>query len=373
MSDPVTVVLKTDPILGLFANVDEAEAEGLRAFLVESGIRFAFDQESGVRLAEPGKRTFVFGAQHPHVIRQMILDYELEVEIDPVVQLTEYSYRPPVDQLLKLGEARRHEPVAKFSSLGIRAEDVPELIRMVTDEELHGGPSDSKIIYAPVHAWWALAELRAEEAIAPLLGLLRFIDEDHDDWVGEDLPRVFAQFGTSAVSPVAEYLANPAHGEWARVSAAVSLGKIAHTHPEMRAECIARLTAQLEQFAGQSETLNAFLMSPLLDLHAVEAAPLLEKVFAAGCVDESVNGDWEDLQIELGLKTQREHPRKPNKLTMMFDPIRRELGLPASDVAFDTSQTELSSPKPYIAPPKIGRNEPCPCGSGNKYKKCCGR
>ena len=25
------------------------------------------------------------------------------------------------------------------------------------------------------------------------------------------------------------------------------------------------------------------------------------------------------------------------------------------------------------ASPKIGRNEPCPCGSGKKYKKCCGR
>jgi len=22
---------------------------------------------------------------------------------------------------------------------------------------------------------------------------------------------------------------------------------------------------------------------------------------------------------------------------------------------------------------KIGRNEPCPCGSGKKYKHCCGR
>ena len=23
--------------------------------------------------------------------------------------------------------------------------------------------------------------------------------------------------------------------------------------------------------------------------------------------------------------------------------------------------------------PKVGRNDPCPCGSGKKYKKCCGR
>jgi uncharacterized protein YecA (UPF0149 family) len=22
--------------------------------------------------------------------------------------------------------------------------------------------------------------------------------------------------------------------------------------------------------------------------------------------------------------------------------------------------------------PKVGRNDPCPCGSGKKYKKCCG-
>ncbi|HEY9249422.1 MAG TPA: SEC-C metal-binding domain-containing protein [Rariglobus sp.] len=22
--------------------------------------------------------------------------------------------------------------------------------------------------------------------------------------------------------------------------------------------------------------------------------------------------------------------------------------------------------------PKVGRNEPCPCGSGKKFKKCCG-
>jgi preprotein translocase subunit SecA len=25
------------------------------------------------------------------------------------------------------------------------------------------------------------------------------------------------------------------------------------------------------------------------------------------------------------------------------------------------------------SPTKIGRNSPCPCGSGKKYKKCCGR
>jgi SWIM/SEC-C metal-binding protein len=32
----------------------------------------------------------------------------------------------------------------------------------------------------------------------------------------------------------------------------------------------------------------------------------------------------------------------------------------------------LDKPKTKIAEKKIGRNEPCPCGSGKKYKKCCG-
>jgi preprotein translocase subunit SecA len=30
-------------------------------------------------------------------------------------------------------------------------------------------------------------------------------------------------------------------------------------------------------------------------------------------------------------------------------------------------------PKPVAGPVKVGRNDPCPCGSGKKYKKCCGR
>ncbi|MBQ5673856.1 MAG: SEC-C domain-containing protein, partial [Lachnospiraceae bacterium] len=34
----------------------------------------------------------------------------------------------------------------------------------------------------------------------------------------------------------------------------------------------------------------------------------------------------------------------------------------------------LESPEPYRrTEAKIGRNDPCPCGSGKKYKKCCGK
>ncbi|MEA3436938.1 MAG: SEC-C metal-binding domain-containing protein [Thermodesulfobacteriota bacterium] len=31
----------------------------------------------------------------------------------------------------------------------------------------------------------------------------------------------------------------------------------------------------------------------------------------------------------------------------------------------------LNPPRP-VQSEKIGRNDPCPCGSGKKFKKCCG-
>jgi len=33
----------------------------------------------------------------------------------------------------------------------------------------------------------------------------------------------------------------------------------------------------------------------------------------------------------------------------------------------------LNPPEPIRALPKVGRNDLCPCGSGKKYKKCCGK
>ena len=33
----------------------------------------------------------------------------------------------------------------------------------------------------------------------------------------------------------------------------------------------------------------------------------------------------------------------------------------------------LNWPKPKKSEKKVGRNDPCPCGSGKKYKKCCGK
>jgi uncharacterized protein YecA (UPF0149 family) len=38
-----------------------------------------------------------------------------------------------------------------------------------------------------------------------------------------------------------------------------------------------------------------------------------------------------------------------------------------------TSSTTFPAPQIGGFTPKVGRNEPCPCGSGRKYKRCCGK
>ena len=52
------------------------------------------------------------------------------------------------------------------------------------------------------------------------------------------------------------------------------------------------------------------------------------------------------------------------KYTLQLEPDQPE----------DTADLErlLHPPQPVTVAKKLGRNEPCPCGSGKKYKNCCG-
>ena len=45
----------------------------------------------------------------------------------------------------------------------------------------------------------------------------------------------------------------------------------------------------------------------------------------------------------------------------------------AHDHDHDHAHEHRHVPQPYVREqPKVGRNDPCVCGSGKKFKKCCG-
>jgi preprotein translocase subunit SecA len=53
----------------------------------------------------------------------------------------------------------------------------------------------------------------------------------------------------------------------------------------------------------------------------------------------------------------------------------KDLQYQHADIATDSAETEKPADvavAPVRSGPKVGRNDPCPCGSGKKYKACCG-
>jgi preprotein translocase subunit SecA len=43
-----------------------------------------------------------------------------------------------------------------------------------------------------------------------------------------------------------------------------------------------------------------------------------------------------------------------------------------SDVVSEANEA-IAKARPVRSGPKVGRNDPCPCNSGKKYKHCCGK
>jgi hypothetical protein len=118
-----------------------------------------------------------------------------------------YRYSPPVDRLLTYGDCQPGREWPDYLQLGLTSEHVSELIRMATDEDLHFADTESLEVWAPVHAWRALGQLRAEAAIQPLSALLARTAEDlEDDWTPEELPYVFAEIGPAAIPELTAFL-----------------------------------------------------------------------------------------------------------------------------------------------------------------------
>jgi hypothetical protein len=132
---------------------------------------------------------------------------------------------------------------------------------------------------------------------------------------------------------------------------------------------------------------------------------LVEKIIAseqnmehAVCLDgkragtpEDIGGVW-GYEIALQIvETPPENPEDEDGETLYrrnwrknFDPEHFELAeinqrlkyIKASDtnsLVEPLPDNEETSQQAIVKGKKIGRNEPCPCGSGKKYKKCCGR
>lgn len=228
--------------------------------------------------------------------------------------MTTEIYTGLIAKTLEYGDVRnkpfRLDDGYNYLADGFDESHVPDLIRILEDDELGDGDLDQPAVWAQTHAWRIVGQLRAQDAIVPLLNLLRYIDERGDDRVGEEVPGILVQIGSDSLQPAADFLADTEKGVWARVGSARIVEEIGKAYPESRPQCVQIATQQLELFADQDEIINTALIDCLAELKAVEAAPVIERAFAAGKVDLSLRGDWEDVQVDMGLLDARITPKR---------------------------------------------------------------
>lgn len=227
---------------------------------------------------------------------------------------------------------------------------------MATDEALHRSDPENPHVWAPLHAWRALGQLRAEPAAEALVQL--FAELPDDDWITEELPIVFSMIGPSATPALTVFLGDDSIDEFCRISVPGCLERIAQDHPAYREACISVLMRQLERSKTNGSTLNAFLVLSLVELRATQAISLIRSVYAKRRVDLTVLGDVEDAEIAMGIRARRSSP--PPRLSYLY-------GSSAADGVGEDGDLNL----PVLRAKKVGRNDPCPCGSGRKFKKCC--
>jgi HEAT repeat protein len=210
-----------------------------------------------------------------------------------------------------LASLREPEPGTRwlnYRKYGIGPEDGPDLIRIATSRDQFTCVDNPAPAVAAVHAWRALGQLGAIEAVEPLLGLLEHIEDEDGDFLADEMRDVLPMLGPKVLPQLTTYLSDPTQELPARWVVADAIGAIGEEHEEHRQECVDVLCRQLERSAEQERDpqVNGMLIDALVGAEAVEAAPVIERIFRQYPVDVEIGGTWEEAQFDLGLLEEDE-------------------------------------------------------------------
>ncbi len=210
-----------------------------------------------------------------------------------------------------------------------------------------------------------------EHAAIVLEQMLDQLDSD-DDLVVETLPFYFANVGELAIRPLIEIVNDPEEEGDGRASAVDCLTEIAEAHPELKKEIVRVFETALIR-AEDEPALNSQLVMGLLDCGSKESSELIFDAFRKHLIDPGLIS-IEETELHLGFKAVPPIDGQEISKAFGYDTLD-EYG---DDILNEDESDVISDPDsepqtPYVAELKVGRNDPCPCGSGKKYKKCCGR
>ena len=257
---------------------------------------------------------------------------------------------------------------------------VPAFLRTIDDFLELKGSVDPDALFFIFHL---LGEWREKSAYWPLASLLRLPREVLDPILGDSVTetshRVMAAVFDGDPDPLYEIIRDSDADEYVRAKMCQAIAMLTRRGDLPRDATAAFLRDCFSQLEPQED---CYVWSGWVDavawLGLTELKPLVQQVFLRGSIDPgwlTFRNFEEDLQYTV------EHPdaeplHADGNLTLFGETVAEMSGWagfkPKTPSKDKSEWGRTSDGMPRREPlRKVGRNDPCPCGSGKKFKKCC--
>lgn len=301
-------------------------------------------------------------------------------------RLTHEPIKPPVatrsvEQVLEALSADSDlQPLAALESADAHREAlVPKFLEVCrrTFDDPSGAAEEELNLFA--YALYLFAKWRETQAYPTVIRWLSLSDRTCSEISGDmhthDGGRILAAVFDGELEPIKQLILNRDADEYCR-GVALEAFALLGAWAEIPQTTVSDYVIWLAEEGLEREP--SFVWSNLAvvgaDFEILPAFPALRRAFDERLIDQTVIGVEELKPVESGPRGQlleEQRDRRPpvsdvaeaTKWWGRFSKTRKAAELAAYGVAH----------QPHVAAPKIGRNDPCPCGSGRKFKKCCGK
>jgi hypothetical protein len=243
----------------------------------------------------------------------------------------------------------------------------PRLIALIDEEELWTAHDPSA--WAPIHATFIVAAMKPAGGLDAVLRALERSAKNEETFLMDVADSLLAAFGPESVPALVAAFEHAS--PYPRIWINDALAHLAVAHPKTRDAVRAHL--RRVGLEDKRKEVASCAAQNLLGLGGEPDRDALSVFVDRGLVDEADEYsippalDWLRFYDPDAIAERQEDGEEPEE--EVDEMIAAD---PALDVLSRLDEPS-SGPAPIVnAEAKVGRNDPCPCGSGRKYKKCCG-
>jgi len=255
-------------------------------------------------------------------------------------------------------------------------ETVPFLLGFLDEVIADPGKGGGKF-FGHIYALFILARLREKNALPAVLKLISLSESDLDNILGdiltENISAIIASIYDGDLEPIKNIIENPQLNIWSRDAAVHSLACL------VRAEILERgivveYLSKLIAGSDQDMKEHGIIINVACDLYPGELYDEIRQAFSRHEVDTSIiSMKCVDSVMSMGKRAALERYLYSNRHYSLIDDVFNSMGWMSAfrQEKNKTPRSELVSVQQSERMQKTGRNDPCPCGSGRKFKKCC--